>query len=437
MSVNLIAHRLMVLVVMAVPALASAEGLLQLYDAAVASNPAFRGREFGVEQAKAQKDLARSRLLPQIKVDGSYDWNQFDQGDLATDYYNGTRGVVSARQPLFDLPSYHRLKGAQLAVEQSEFERTAAEMELATEVVDRYLTVLQADDKLVYLKSEKAAIESQLKQLRFMRERKLAKVTDLYEVEAYYQGLLTREIEVHNAQAIARERLRETTGVPATGVEPLVRDALPAAPGDEEQWVREAVSRNPNLLALGKASEAASRLVESGRAEYLPRLSLSASQIYADQGYDNRQVPEYEVGTVGVVLSMPIYEGGRVQASVRDATAKYRMSLEQYEAMRREIERSVRSAYLNAVASYARMGSTAEETRALEKVVEAQKKSYEYRITTVLDVLIAQRRLTKARSDESKARYDYVRDLTVLKAHIGEPMRPHIEEIDGWMATDR
>jgi hypothetical protein len=45
--------------------------------------------------------------------------------------------------------------------------------------------------------------------------------------------------------------------------------------------------------------------------------------------------------------------------------------------------------------------------------------------------------LTKARSDQSKARYDYIRDLTILAAHVGEPMRPHIEEVDGWMATDR
>lgn len=196
----------------------------------------------------------------------------------------------------------------------------------------------------------------------------------------------------------------------------------------------DAVRNNPNLLALANAVEANRQLIESGRSEHLPRLSVSSSYIYADQGYDNRAVPPYRVGTVGVRVAVPIYEGGRVDATVREATAKYDIAREQHEAARREIERNVRTAYLNATASLARIGSTGEEARALEKVVEAQLKSHELGVTTMLDVLIARRRLTKARSDQSKARYDYIRDLTTLRMHGGALSRAHIEEIDSWMA---
>jgi len=163
-------------------------------------------------------------------------------------------------------------------------------------------------------------------------------------------------------------------------------------------------------------------------------VSLSASQVYADQGYDNRAVQPYDVGSVGILLSLPLYEGGRVNATVREASARLQIAREEYEAARREIERRARTAYLNAVASYARIGSTGAETAALEKVVQAQVKSYEFRVTTILDVLIARRRLTKAQSDESKARYEYIRDLTTLQAQIGELTRPHIEQIDSWLA---
>jgi len=53
-----------------------------------------------------------------------------------------------------------------------------------------------------------------------MRERQLAKITDLLEVEAYYQGLLTREIEARSARGVALERLRETSGMSAEKVAP-------------------------------------------------------------------------------------------------------------------------------------------------------------------------------------------------------------------------
>jgi len=186
---------------------ASAEGLLQLYENALATNPALRSRAYGVDQAVAQKDMARSRLLPQISGIGQYDWNRYTEFDIftGTDNYSGKRGALVGRQPLFDLASYYRLKGAQTTVTQSEQERQAAEIALGGEVIDRYLLVLQAEDDIVYLASEKEAIESQLKRLRAMRERQMAKVTDLYEVEAYFQGILTREIETRNARAIGLE----------------------------------------------------------------------------------------------------------------------------------------------------------------------------------------------------------------------------------------
>ena len=438
MHLSQIARALLAITFMAIAPAASAEGVLQLYESALATNPALRSRAFGVDQAVAQKDMARSRLLPQISAVGSYDSNKYTEfGFPGSDYYTGRRGSLIGRQALLDVASYHRFKGAQTSVTQSEQERQAAEIAVAGEVIDRYLLVLQAEDDIVFLHAEKEAIEGQLKRLRFMREKQMVKVTDLYEVEAYYQGLLTREIEVNNARAVGLERLRETTGVAVTRVLPLVRETLPPVPGTEAQWVTDSVSGNPGLLALNSAIEAARRMIDSNNAEHLPTVALAASNTYADQGYDNRPVPAYRVGTVGIEVNIPIFEGGRVQAGVREAAAKFEIAREQYEGARREIEGKVRSAYLSAQASSARIGSTAEEVRALERVVEAQQRSYEVGVTTALDVLIARRRLIKSKSDHAKARYDYIRDLTVLRVQSGALNRVNIEEIDSWLARAR
>jgi outer membrane protein len=109
------------------------------------------------------------------------------------------------------------------------------------------------------------------------------------------------------------------------------------------------------------------------------------------------------------------------------------MAREQREGARREVERDARTSYLSAVASHARIDSTAEEVRALEKVLDAQRKGYALGASTIVDVLTAQRRLFKARSDQSKARYDYIRDLTNLRVRAGALSAQDIEEINGWM----
>ena len=434
--VRLIAHALVLAAIALAPACARAEGLMELYLRALETNPMLRSRGFGVDQARAQQDMARSRLLPQLSAAGSYNRNNYEEQDIER-RYTGKRGSVVATQPLFDLASYYRLKGAQTTVLQSEQERQAAEISLGGELIDRYLRVLQAEDEIEHLASEKEAIETQLKRLRAMRERQLVKVTDLYEVEAYYQALLTREIEVRNARAVGLERLRETTGVLVKNVAPLVSQALPPVPGTEEQWVADSVSGNPTLLALTSAIEGMERLIDASRSEHLPTLGFAASQTYSDQGYDNRAVPSYNVGTVGLQLTIPIYEGGRVQAGVREAVARREMAREEYEAGRREIEGKVRSAYLSATASRARIASTDAEVSALDRVVTAQQRSFEVGVTTVLDVLIARQRLVKARSEHSRARYDYIRDLTVLRVQSGALNRANIEEIDSWLARTR
>jgi outer membrane protein len=140
------------------------------------------------------------------------------------------------------------------------------------------------------------------------------------------------------------------------------------------------------------------------------------------------------VSGIGVQVEIPLYSGGRVQAAEREANARFEIARESLEGARREVERDARTAYLTTVTSHARIGSTNAEVNALEKSLQAQQKSYELGVTTIVDVLNAQRLLLKSRSDQSKARYDYIRGLTTLRVHAGTLSLRDIEEIDSWMA---
>ncbi|MGH8510293.1 MAG: TolC family protein, partial [Gammaproteobacteria bacterium] len=162
-------------------------------------------------------------------------------------------------------------------------------------------------------------------------------------------------------------------------------------------------------------------------------LALQVSETYADTGFDNRLQPPYDVFSAGVQLTVPIFEGGRTQAGVRDAQARHRIAREQFEQKRREIEQETRTAYLDTVASHARIDSTGEEVRAQEKAAEAQERGYEFGVSTIVDLLEARRRLLKARVEQAKARYDYIRGLAALQVRAGGLSMPVMEEINGWM----
>jgi len=430
------------------PAAQAAEGrpgsLLQLYDLALTTNPIVEGRKYSVVQAEAQQDQARSKLLPQVSATGFISWNELSQETTnaftrqTTDFtsqYQGLRGVVQARQALFDLASYRAYEGAGFTIKQAEQDLAEARMSLATDLVDRYLEFLQATDEASYLQSELDLTDGDTQRIRRLYERAMAKVTDLYEVEAYYQTLKTRELEIHNAQAVALEKVREVVGISVADLARLTKEELPPVPGQSDQWVANAVTHHPAIHALQYAMDAAAKTIASQWANHLPLLSLQMSGIYAKNGgFDNRQLDPYTVGTMGVQLNMPLYSGGNVKAAEREAIARFEMTKYKHMQKQREIERETRTAYLNAQTGYSRIASTAREVEARVKARDGQQRSYELGAATIVALLESKKNLLKSRFAYAKSRYDYIRSLVALRVWGGTFSRTDLEEINSWLA---
>jgi len=429
-------HQILVILIYLTPLPAGAGLLLELYQESLKTNPTLLVRTYAIDRALARKDQTLSRLLPQISANGSYSYNRFNSDLAGTRSYDGLRGSVQARQALFDLPSLLLYQGAQAATQQAEQELEAYRMQLAGEVLDRYLQVLEASDQITDVISEKEATNIQLKRLRQMHQRQMAKITDVYKVEAYYQTLVTLEIEAQNSKAVSLERLRETTGMSLNAVAPLNTQQFPPVPENIEKWVADAFQNNPNLAALQYAIASADKQISSSKAEHLPQLALQLSETYSDQGYDNRQIPAYNVGTVGLQLTIPIYEGGRVNAATREAYASKQITKQQYIQVRRQIERETRTSFLNAEASHARIASTGQEVYAQNKAYEGQKKGYQLGVATIVDVLDTRQDLFKARIELLQARYDYIRNLIGLHIWAGGLSIDNVVEIDAWFIPE-
>ena len=441
-------YLIIVIVALLSPAVQAADGppanLLQLYDLALSTNPIVEGRKASVVQAEAQKDQARSKLLPQASATGFISWNELNQETTnaftrqTTDFtaqYQGLRGVVQARQALFDLASYRAYEGASFTIKQAEQDLADARLNLATDLVDRYLECLEANDEARYLQSELDLTNGDMQRIHRMYERAMAKVTDLYEVEAYSQTLKTRELEIHNAKAVALEKVREVVGVAVVDLAQLTKEELPPVPGQSDQWVADAVTHHPAIHALQHAMDASAKTISSQWANHLPLLSLQMSGIYAKNGgFDNRQLEPYTVGTLGLQLTMPLYSGGSVKAGEREAIARFEMTKYKHVQKQREIERETRTAYLNAQTGYSRIASTAREVEARVKARDGQQRGYELGAATIVALLESKKNLLKSRFAHARARYDYIRSLVALRVWGGTLTRTDMEEINSWLA---
>ncbi len=420
--------------------------LLELYDLALATNPVVMGRQYSVVQVEAQQDQARSKLLPQVSATGNITWNELTQevpnqftGQTRdfTSQYQGLRGVVQARQALFDLASYRAYEGAGLTVKQAEQDLENTRMGLATDLVDRYLEFLLAHDEASYVQSELDVTDGEMQRIRRLYERAMAKVTDLYEVEAYAQTLKTRELEIHNAKAIALEKVREVVGTPVADLARLTKEELPPVPGQSDQWVADAVTHHPAIRALHHAMDASAKAIASQWANHLPQLSLQMAGIYAKNGgFDNRQLDPYTVGSLGLQLTVPLFSGGSVKAGEREAVARFEMVKYKRMEKQREIERETRTAYLNAKTGYSRIASTAREVEARVKARDGQQRGYELGAATIVALLEAKKNLLKSRFAHARARYDYIRSVVALRVWGGTLTRTDLEELNSWLARN-
>jgi protease secretion system outer membrane protein len=188
-------------------------------------------------------------------------------------------------------------------------------------VTQAYLDALYVSDRIDLVQAQKRAYAEQMT----LNEKRLAvgegTRTDMLETQARYDPAEAQEIEAHDNLDAAVWTLVAMVGQPIRTEElaPLVtRFEVPALqPPRYEDWRALALTNNPELAALRYSVDAAQEKVERAKAGHLPRVSLyvtaGCQQSSSEVTYDQR----YVANSVGIQISIPVFAGGGVSATVR------------------------------------------------------------------------------------------------------------------------
>lgn len=215
---------------------------------------------------------------------------------------------------------------------------------------------------------------------------------------------------------------------------------LPGLPVTVEEAVTVALETNPDLIASAERARAAGFDINVARASRLPRV-----EAFVDGGYSNflgtlggtaitpggdpdapgadPNIPVVvfpqgqTTATAGVRATIPLFQGGRPSALVRQSQARRQVALEQAIAAERDVIAQVRSAYASWEASNAIIASTQVAVDAAELSLEGVRAENSVGNRTVLDVLNAEQELLRARVQLVTARRNaYVAGFTLLAA---------------------
>ncbi|KAK0340710.1 hypothetical protein LTR94_029393, partial [Friedmanniomyces endolithicus] len=182
--------------------------------------------------------------------------------------------------------------------------------------------------------------------------------------------------------------------------------------------------QNPQLIAARRNADAARYDISVARANRLPRIAAVSSGNYFNYlgsinvpaGAGN--VPTSGVNaTVGAQLTMPLFQGGRPAAQVRQAEALRGQALENTTATERQVVAQVRSAYAVWQSSQEVIASAESAVRANSLSLEGVRAENSVGTRTVLDILNAEQELLNSQVTLVTARRDaYVAGFALLAA---------------------
>ncbi|WP_248741558.1 MULTISPECIES: TolC family outer membrane protein [unclassified Pseudomonas] len=421
----------------------AAMGPFEIYEQALRNDPVFLGaikeRDAGLEN----RAIGRAGLLPKL----GYNYNKGHNTSKATSLderarnrtdernYNSYGSTLTLQQPLLDYEAYaaYRKGVAQSLFADENFRGKS--QELLVRVLDNYTKALFAQDQIDIAQAKKKAYEQQFQQNEHMFKQGEGTRTDILEAESRYELATAEEIEARNEQDAALRELGALIGEQAvniTDLAPLDQNFQTFAlmPANYDTWHELAISNNPNLASQRQAVEVARYEVERNRAGHLPKVSAYAAMRKNESESGNTYNQRYETNTIGFEVNVPLYAGGGVSASTRQASRNMEQAEYELDGKTRETLIELRRQFSACLSGVNKLRAYQKALTSAEALVVSTKQSILGGERTNLDALNAEQQLFTTRRDLAQARYDYLMAWTKLHYYAGTLSEQDLARVD-------
>jgi protease secretion system outer membrane protein len=409
---------------------AAAISLQQAYEAALKNDPQYRMNFYENESAKENRILGRSNLLPQVSASYSANRNIADTETYSTLYkrweldhprYISRSSAIQVRQPILNLDGWMRYRQGKVQTEQGakQFESDTAQVILR--VVGAYSDALFAEDQVALSKVQRDMYLEQMKVNQHLFEKGEGTKTDMLETQARLDLAEAQLVEAQDNATAMRDTLAGVIGMDPGTLDPLGANFhfqdLPAK--SFEDWRATAIAHNPQLAAARLAVENARLEIQRDKAGHAPRVDLIGTYSRDDaaslQTYQQNSVNR----AIGVQVNIPIYQGGAISATTRQAAASWNRAQADLDNRTSQVVVELRKAYDLVQNSVAKVTALEKAVASGKELMKATEQSIKGGVRINLDLLNAQQQLYTSQRDLAQARYMYLLGLLRMRAAAG------------------
>jgi multidrug efflux system outer membrane protein len=387
----------------------------QMVDDALLHNLDLRRAIARVNEARAALGITRADQYPGVSANASASRNRISQESALTPpgfdpKYTDYRATLDASYEIDFWGKYRRAtEAARAELLGSQFNREAVRLALIADVAKSYFNLRALDAQVAITRRTISTRQASTALQRMRFEAGVASEFDLRQVEAeaaQAQALLpTIEQQLASQEtALAVLLGRSPRAIVAQPVERgAAMDALTAPPSVPSGLPSEMLERRPDLRQAEQSLVAANARIGQAKAAYYPSISLTGffgGESSTLSGLFNAQARVWQFAGSA---AQTVFDAGRTGAQVGVAEARQQQALAQYQSA---IQNAFKDALDALVAQRkARESMEAEQIRidALQSSMRLAQLRYDNGISSLLDVLIAERSLLDAQLNRVSA----------------------------------
>lgn len=396
---------------------ARAQSLVELYESARAYDASYQSAKLQYDANLARAEQAKAGILPTAGVSASATRSSLENSNPALSplnrSFNSQNAALTASQPLYRPANWAAYEQGLKQIDLARAQLDTADQDLIVRSSQAYFDVLAAQDTLTFVRAQKAAVGEQLASAKRNFEVGTSTITDTREAQARSDLVIAQEIAAENDLRV--KRLALDTLVGKTNAEPkglIVPATLPTVvPADVNAWVDQSTLVHPSIRLAQSNYDIAELEVKKAEAGHKPTVDLNASYNVARSPSGtatsaNTLSNRSNLGSVSVVLNVPLFAGFATQNRVAETIALKDKAQTDLEGARRSVALATRTAYFGVQSGQGQVKALEAAELSSQSALDANKLGYQVGVRINIDVLNSQSQLFQTKRDLAQARYN-------------------------------
>ncbi len=298
------------------------------------------------------------------------------------------------------------IKIAELNILSGRARLKSIEQQILFSAVNAYVNLLRDEAILQLRKSSENVLQNELNATRDRFKLGATTLTAVSQSESSVAAAAAARIQAEGQLNTSLSEFQKILGFSPNTLNLDTPDQLGYLPETLEQAIDIGLDENPSLIIAELSSIIADRNIDNAKAALLPTINLTASSRRTSDWVHWGN--ETKLNSIGLTISVPIYQGGKEYAAIRQAKESKSKGLIGIDTERRKIESGVSQAWFQLASSRAGIYARAEQVRASEVALDSVRQEEQVGSKTLLNVLNAEKDLLNARVALVTARRDEI-----------------------------